>query len=56
MGKADAFRLRASECEEEVELAPTTQLKNRYQRLAEGWRMVSETQAWLDGEVSPVQR
>jgi hypothetical protein len=55
MGKADAFRLRASECEEEAELAPTKQLKSRYQRLAEGWRAVSDSQAWLDGEVDPVQ-
>ena len=56
MATADAFRLRATECEEDAELARNEPLKRSLHRIAEGWRKVSETQAWLDGEVSPVEK
>jgi len=55
MATADAFRLRATECEEDAELARNEPLKRSLHRIAEGWRTVSETQAWLDGAVSPVE-
>ena len=28
--------------------------RRRYHLLAEGWRALSDTQAWLDGEISPI--
>ena len=56
MATANAFRLRALECEEDAELTRNEPLKRRLQRFAEGWRKVSENQAWLDGEVSPIEK
>ena len=56
MATADAFRLRAIECEEDAELTHNESLKRRLHRFAEGWRKVSENQAWLDGDVSPIEK
>ncbi len=56
MATADAFRLRATECEEDAVLTRNELRKRRLHCFAEGWRKVSENQAWLDGEVSPVEK
>ena len=47
---AEQLRMRAEQCQAEAELATTPELRNRYERLANGWKAVGEAQAWLDGE------
>jgi hypothetical protein len=42
------------QCEEMADLAVSAPSRERYKRLADGWKYISEAQAWLDGEVPPV--
>ena len=50
------MRAHAANCEDMAEKAPNTPAAARYRRLAEGWKAVSETQAWLEGEMPPLNQ
>ena len=52
MKKAEQLRQIAESCAELAETAPNEPTKKRFQRMAEGWRSVAETQAWLDGDTA----
>ena len=53
MTKSIELLRRSENCEELAQTARDDAAKNRLKRLAEGWRTVAETQAWLDGESDP---
>jgi hypothetical protein len=46
------LRHRARQCEVLALEATDEQVRRRFQRLAEGWQVVSQTQSWLDGEIA----
>ena len=50
MTKTEQLLDRADKCVELAEVAKTSASQKRLKRLAEGWKTVAETQAWLDGE------
>jgi hypothetical protein len=56
MDTAEKLRERAEQCEQEAAAAATEQVKRRFERLADGWKTVSDAQAWLDGKIPPVER
>jgi hypothetical protein len=50
MAESKSFLKNSENCTASAEAAPSEQAKKRFERLAEGWKSVAETQAWLDGE------
>jgi hypothetical protein len=50
MNKAEELRNRAENCAELAQAAAREPEKKRFERMAEGWNIVAENQAWLDGE------
>ncbi len=50
---ADVLRHRAQQCEDMALEAKDAPTRFRFERLAEGWKSVSRTQRWLDGEIAP---
>ena len=50
MGKTEELRQNAENCQELAKITENKPQKRRYERLAEGWQSVAQTQAWLDGE------
>jgi hypothetical protein len=45
----------AENCTHLAEEAADEPSRRRFERLAEGWLSVAETQDWLDGKVSPAR-
>jgi hypothetical protein len=54
LSKAEQLRLRGELCAEQAQLQVSEPERRRLQRLADGWRAVSEAQRWLDGEMPPL--
>jgi len=50
MTRSQKLQNRADNCVELAKAATDAAAKKRLERLAEGWKTVAETQAWLDGE------
>src|SRR3954468_187664 len=50
---AAVLRHRAHQCEDSAVEAKDEPTRLRFERLAEGWKSVSQSQSWLDGEISP---
>ena len=55
MRKSDELRKNAQSCAEMAVVAEKEPSKKRYERMAEAWRSLADTQAWLDGD-SPTNR
>jgi len=53
MTKTQQLLERADNCVELAEMARDPASQKRLKRMAEGWKTVAVTQAWLDGEDSP---
>ena len=53
MSKSEELRKFADNCVELAEAADNGPRKKRLERLAEGWKNLAQTQAWLDGEEDP---
>ena len=49
----DQLRENAANCALLAEEATNEPTRRRYQRMQEAWLALIETEAWLDGEVSP---
>jgi hypothetical protein len=52
MNKSDELRQNADNCVEMAQSTDSDPKKKRFERMAEGWNSVAETQAWLDGEMT----
>ena len=50
MNKAEELRDRAENCAELAQAAKSEPNKKRFERMAKGWKIVADNQAWLDGE------
>jgi hypothetical protein len=50
MDKAQELRKNAESCVELAKAAPSEPAKKRFQRLADGWKVVADNQEWLDGQ------
>jgi len=49
MTRSDQLRQNAENCSELAKASESDPKKKRYERMAEGWNSVAETQDWLDG-------
>lgn len=56
MTRSDQLRQNAENCAELAKASESDPKKKRYERMAEGWNSVAETQDWLDGEKPRPQR
>jgi hypothetical protein len=54
MTKTEQLLRRSEICGELAETAEDAPLKKRFERLAQGWKSLAKTQAWLDGEPQPL--
>jgi hypothetical protein len=52
MKKVEELRHHAENCAELAQAATNEPNKKRFERMAEGWKIVADNQAWLDGEDS----
>jgi hypothetical protein len=50
MSRADELKKIADNCSDMAEAAKDLPKKNRLERLADGWKSLAQSQAWLDGE------
>jgi len=50
MNKAQELRKKSESCVELAKIAATEPAKKRFQRMADGWKVVAENQEWLDGQ------
>jgi|1185.fasta_scaffold23817_2 hypothetical protein len=50
MDKTQELRKNAENCAELANNAATGPAKKRFLRMADGWNVVAENQAWLDGQ------
>jgi hypothetical protein len=50
MSRTDELKKIADNCADMVEAAKDPPKKNRLERLADGWKSLAQSQAWLDGE------
>jgi hypothetical protein len=51
MSKADELKKIADNCAEMAENAKEPPKKNHLERLADGYKSLAQSQAWLDGEL-----
>lgn len=58
MKPADIYKENADNCAQlaESESSTETPTYKRFRRMEAAWRALAEEQAWLDGEVSPVEQ
>jgi hypothetical protein len=52
MSRAEELKKIADNCADMAEAAKELPKKNRLERLADGYKSLAESQAWLDGETS----
>jgi hypothetical protein len=50
MDKAQELRKNTENCAELANTAASEPAKKRFQRMADGWKVVDENQEWLDGQ------
>ncbi len=50
MSKTEELQKIADNCADMAEAAKDLPKKNRLKRLAEGWKSLAQSQAWLDGK------
>jgi hypothetical protein len=50
MNKAQELRKNSENCAELAKTAASDPAKKRFQRMADGWKVVAENQEWLDGQ------
>jgi hypothetical protein len=50
LSKSDELKKIANNCVEMAEAAKDIPQKKRFERLADGWKTLAKSQAWLDGE------
>jgi hypothetical protein len=50
MHKSDELRRNAENCAEMAQSSDNDPKKKRFERMAQGWNSLADSQAWLDGE------
>jgi hypothetical protein len=50
VSKSDQLKKIADNCVKMAEAAKDIPQKKRFERLADGWKTLAKSQAWLDGE------
>ena len=50
MNKVQELRKNSENCAELAIIAATEPAKKRFLRMADGWKVVAESQEWLDGQ------
>jgi len=51
MSKTDELKKIADNCIEMAQAAKDLPQKKRFERLADGWKSLAQSQAWLEGEM-----